>query len=365
MVVPHDETLFVDHDTIALPFEADLVNESTFLITLGPNRMMSTQSRSKGTGIFRLILVCMGLVILLALTGGVSAWLITYGFINITPSEPVYATEGETIIVSKLSDSLSLTWNSIGECLSSGDSSLSNKVYTVQGELVYHARMASINFTEVFNLTAPNCTNKLLPYPLYMLNGSSIDLEICLSASKEPEMHGTLLIFSDNKAYRDFILNNDCENTNGASLVHNLSIGQPGHFECSSISYSAKTNGHVYVISATPENVHYYFRYNYTQFYLDPNDLKNWYECTFSPEGNNYCPIGFITHPLYLIASVESNTLLSSSSTHLCLNRNWSIGLIALVVSLGIFAIVLSVITSLCLCKLCERYCTNVRNLMY
>ena len=362
----HDNTLFVDHDTIPLHSEAIEASESTVLLSSPPHRRVnSPQSRSR-TCILKLIPVCMGLMILLALTGSVSAWLVTYGFINTTSSEPVYATDGETIIVSKLSDSLSLTWNSIGECLSPGDSSFSNKVYTVQGELVYHARMASINFTEVFNLTAPNCTNKLLPYPLYMLNGSSVNLEICLSASKEPEMHGTLLIFSDNKAYRDFILSNDCENTNGASLVYSLSIGQPGHFECSSISYSAKTNGHVYVISATPQNVHYYYRYNYTQFYLDPNDLKNWYECMFSPGGNNYCVIGFITHPLYLIANVESNTSLSSSSTHLCLNRNWSIGLIALVVSLGIFAVVLlSVITSLCLYKLWERHRTNERNLMY
>ena len=301
--------------------------------------------------------------ILASLFGGVVVWWLSYGSDNTVSADPIYAAAGDIVVVSKITDKVALVWYSITECLiSPEDFSHPNQLYLIPDTLNHHIKSDHINFTEPFNQSERVCISSVLPDPLYMLEGSSIEIEICISSDSEPNGQGTFLILDNNKVYQQFISDGDCEPTSIAAFAHNLNIGSFGHFECNTVSYTTETNGYLYAVPIIPGRVQYYYRYSYIQFSFAQNDLGNLL-CTFSSEDNNYCPIGFVPRtPMHLVVYVKPITEGHSNSTHLCFRSDWSHGLIVLAVAFSLPVLVLlpaGVVFSVCLCCIYHKYKTN------
>ena len=321
--------------------------------------------KTHGIRLIATFVVCLILAFLLI---GVTAWWLSYGLIYTASKGSVYAEGGETIVVAEITDIVALTWNSISEChVTPGDFPHSNQLYIVPADMLQRrSRFDHIDFTYLFNQTETDCTNNILPDPFYGLDGTSVEIEICVTSDTEPTSDGTLLIFNDNQAFEEFTSNGDCEPTNTAASRHNLNIGSYGTFECTSIHYMAHRSSHLYAVPVIPGKVWYKYRYNYTQFYLDRNDFGN-LKCMFSSAGNNNCPIGFISHPpTYLIVYIEPVAEDNSKSTHLCLQSDWSRGLIVYVVVFGFSAAVFLLITCIlliCLCCIFHKQRTTKKRL--
>ena len=274
-----------------------------------------------------------------------------------TSREPVYAISGETIIVADISYPLDLTYYSIIECTMANDVPHTNELYTVPNNILkHHTRSVEFNFTELFNQIEPDCTSSILPNPLYILAGTSVEIEICITSDAEPTKHGILLIFDDNKAFKEFISNSNCEPTkaSGSIQTYNLYLGSDGTFECTTVLNVAVTNGHLYAIPFIPGKAWYKYRYRYTLT-----------EITLVTGGAPLVlmatiPIGVILHtPTYLVVYVEPVNEDNSQSTHLCLQNRWSDRMIVLVVLFFLIDVVYSTFLCYIMCHKCKCKATK------
>ncbi len=258
----------------------------------------------------------------------------------------MYARGGDTIIVTMVDDPLNLTHSYISECPTTVDFPHTSQLYLVkENSIVYRQRLDELNFT-IFNRSSADCDSNLLfssdhSNILYMLVNSTIQFKICLSADsyhQRPE-EGTLLIYDNNDAFEQRVSDNECPLNSRAALVHNLNIGNPEQFKCTSVTYRATINGYHYVVAKTPANVLFHYQYSYKQLYLDPDDFNN-LVCTFSSAGSTECDHINVSQPAYLIVYIEPNVEDNGVSTHICLESRWTKKLIALIACLALFSFV-------------------------
>ncbi len=276
----------------------------------------------------------------------------------------VYATEQQVVIVADFSDLFQLSTSLIHECPSTEDFSHTNNLYVVPKNQLLRRTRNDTEFSKgILNQTNSQCILNLLNDHFYLLSGSEINFSICLMAIEDPERSGALLIFDNNDAYMQYLIDDNCPSRKGAR-IHNLRIGSHGHFECTNLTYTSEVNGYHYIIADTPRNIQFYYHYEYVQYYLNADDFSEPPVCTFGYNGENHCNLrGISRSPVYLAVYVEKGDFDNSFSTHLCLETRWTQVLTAIVASLGAFCIVCSVCSIMpcvCMCRNCRRQTTDV-----
>ncbi len=305
--------------------------------------------------------VCYFLCAIIFLGSVIAALGFVVSGVKISPDTTVFSQGNDTVIVTEVNDRLQLKTNTISECPTENERPHTNQLYLVEAnDLVIRKRSEHVYFS-TFNRSNPDCNSNLFFDSnidiLYMLSNSTIQFEICASADEYSNLpnEGTLLIFATNDDYEERMGDDDCTVRSKAALARSFNIGDPGQFECTTVSYVSTVHGYHYVVAKTSANVRFYYQYSYKQLYLNPNDFSD-FVCSFNSAGTrSSCEnIAISPSPSYLVVYTKLNVEDSGQSTHICFRSQWAVKLITICSVLGSLSLVL-VLLSISLFYYCLR----------
>ena len=275
-----------------------------------------------------------------------------YGGCHSPANTQVLARGGDSVVVASISDPQLLVWNVVYECPGDGDESHTSELYLIQEDQLHHRTRSRVRTSpEIFNQSEPSCKTGFLgtEHLLYLLSGSVINYSICLSSDEETNESGELFVFDNDRSYDAFSSQGyPCPEAQ-AIRRHDLIIGTSGNFECTNISYTALVNSYHYVVGKTPASIRFSYTYDVSVRYLDPTDFSDKY-CTFHSMVDRTCVLPRLFTNVAIIDHVIPNDGSNPVTTHICLESTWRHGLIAMVTTFGILAIV-AFVAVVCLYK--------------
>ena len=270
-------------------------------------------------------------------------------------SKAVLAYGGDTVLVDTVNTFWYSKWTA-NECLHIGDYYHTTSLY-----LVSHDALATYEYdrtikSRVFQQPLPSRRTGMINTNMYLLDGSSIDYDICVTSETTQEQEGELYVFDNLDNFNAYL--DEVSSGTQLSVYHEqLRIGAENITLCTHLHFLVRRPSYYFVTANGPGNIMYAYNatihtvsFNHSQYGEQCRILDTFHCDVDIPsklfEANTYSLLGYV-HP---------QMITDPPSTHICASTQRSstvifvISTLAALIGIAIVVLILVVVCS-CICS--------------
>ena len=266
-------------------------------------------------------------------------------------SKTVLAYRGDTVLVDTVNTFWYSKWTA-NECLHIGDYYHTTSLY-----LVSHDALATYEYdrtikSRVFQQPLPSRRTGMINTDMYLLDGSSIDYDICVTSEATQEQEGELYVFDNQDNFNAYL--DEVSSGTQLSVYHEqLRIGAKNVTLCTHLHFLVRHPSYYFVTANGPGDIMYAYNvtihtvsFNHSQ-YNEQCRILDTFQCDVDIpsklfEANTYSLLGYV-HP-------QSAT--DPPSTHICASTQHSSTVVFVIATLAaLIGIAIVVLISVVVCS--------------
>ena len=266
------------------------------------------------------------------------------------PSTTVIGYSGDTVLV----DTVSTFWSTkftASECLQSGDGYHTNSLYLVQSDALTTYEYDWVIRSRVFQQPQPSRRTGMINRDMYLLEGSSIDYNICVTSEDTHKKEGELYVFDSEDDFNAY-LSDDGKQLSVYSQP--LQIGAGNVTSCTRLHYLVDHPSYYFVSAWGPGDIVYSYNTTIRTVAFNHSRYDELCRITGTLQCDSEIPNGlFEVKSFTLMAYVHPLSETDPLTTHICLSTQHSATVIFVVsafASLIVILLVLVVLLFICIC---------------
>ena len=270
-------------------------------------------------------------------------------------SKAVLAYGGDTVLVDTVNTFWYSKWTA-NECLHIGDYYHTTSLYLVSQDTLATYEYDRTIKSRVFQQPLPSRRTGMINKNMYLLDGSSIDYDICVTSEAEQEQKGELYVFDNLDNFNAYL--DEVSSGTQLSVYHEqLQIGAKNTTSCTHLRFLVHCPSYYFVTANGPGNIMYAYNatihtvsFNHSQ-YSEHCRILDTFQCDVDIpsklfEANTYSLLGYV-HP---------QQITDPPSTHICASTQRSstflfvIATLAALIGIAIVILIFVVVCS-CICS--------------